>query len=127
MATIYIADDEPTPIRVLKMNLERTGFNVETFVNGRKALERIREHQPDALITDIEMPVLTGESLCKQIHDEFPDRNFPIFVVTSVTDLAHRDWAKTIDNLTFLEKPVSMRKITADLKNALGWEASSDA
>lgn len=127
MTTVYIADDEPTPIRVLKMTLERNGFNVETFVNGKKALERIREAQPDVLITDIEMPVLTGEDLCKKIQDEFPQRDFPIFVVTSVTDLAHRDWAQRIAKLNFLEKPVSMRKLTADLNCALGLEAGRDA
>lgn len=127
MTTIYVADDEPTPTRVLKMTLERNGFDVETFVNGKKALERIREQHPDALITDIEMPVLTGESLCKQIQEEFPQRDFPIFVVTSVTDLAHRDWAQRIVKLNFLEKPVSMRKLTAELNSALGREASGNA
>ena len=127
MTTIYIADDEPTPTRVLKMTLERKGFDVETFVNGKRALERIREQHPDALITDIEMPVLTGESLCKQIQEEFPQRDFPIFVVTSVTDLAHRDWAQRIAKLNFLEKPVSMRRLTADLNSALGLEASGNA
>ena len=127
MTTIYVADDEPTPTRVLKMTLERNGFDVETFVNGKKALERIREQHPDALITDIEMPVLTGESLCKQIQEEFPQRDFPIFVVTSVTDLEHRDWAQRIVKLNFLEKPVSMRKLTAELNSALGREASGNA
>lgn len=119
MATIYLTDDEPVPIRVLKMTLERQGYEVESFVNGKAALERIREQQPDALITDIEMPVMTGEDLCKHLQEEFPARTFPIFVVTSVTDLAHRDWARKMSNLSFVEKPVSMRRLTADLKTAL--------
>lgn len=115
MKKIYIADDEPIPIRVLKMSLERKGYTVESFVNGQKALEQIRKANPDALITDIEMPVMTGEELCKSIQAEFPERRFPIFVVTSVTDLAHRDWARQMANLTFLEKPVSMRRLSTEL------------
>lgn len=119
MAKIYIADDEPVPIRVVKMTLERNGFDVETFANGQLVLDRIREEFPDVLISDIEMPVMTGEELCKTIQAEFPNRSFPIFVVTSVTDLAHRDWASIMDRLTFVEKPVSMRRLLAQIKESL--------
>lgn len=127
MTKIYITDDEPVPIRVVKMTLERGGYDIETFPNGKAALERIREQQPDALITDIEMPVMTGEELCKHIQEEFPERSFPIFVVTSVTDLAHRAWARKMVNLSFLEKPLSMRRLTADLQKALAVEGQSSA
>lgn len=119
MTTIYLVDDEPVPIRVLKMTLERAGHEVESFSNGSLALDRIREQAPDVLVSDIEMPVMTGEELCKQINEEFPDRGFPIFVVTSLTDLAHRDWARRIANLHFLEKPVSMRRLTSQMNAAL--------
>ena len=126
MTTIYVTDDEPVPIRVVKMTLERQGYEVESFRNGAAALERIREQQPDALITDIEMPVMSGEELCKHIQDEFPERCFPIFVVTSLVDLAHRDWAQKMANLSFVEKPVSMRRLAAELKNALAGEPDRD-
>jgi CheY-like chemotaxis protein len=119
MTKIYLVDDEPVPIRVLKMTLERSGHEVESFSNGALALDRIREAQPDVLISDIEMPVMTGEELCKQINAEFPGRSFPIFVVTSLTDLAHRDWARKIDNLHFLEKPVSMRRLSSQMNTVL--------
>jgi CheY-like chemotaxis protein len=119
MAKIYIADDEPVPIRVVKMSLQRDGFDVEDFSNGQLVLERIRQEHPDVLITDIEMPVMTGEELCKTIQSEFPDRMFPIFVVTSVTDLAHRDWAGAMQKLNFVEKPVSMRRLLAQIHDTL--------
>ena len=122
MTTIYVTDDEPVPVRVLKMTLERHGYDVENFTNGERVLQRIRERQPDVLITDIEMPAMTGEELCKQIQAEFPSRCFPIFVVTSVTDLSHRAWARDISNLCFVEKPVSMRRLIAELKTSLGQE-----
>jgi CheY-like chemotaxis protein len=120
MTTIYIADDEPVPIRLLKMTLERQGYEVESFHNGKAVLERIRQCQPDALITDIEMPVMTGEELCKHITDEFPERSCSIFVVNSVADLSHRDWARKVTNLSFVEKPLSMRRLSSELKVALG-------
>lgn len=120
MPTIYLADDEPVPTRVLSMTLSRQGYAIESFPNGLKALERIREAPPDALITDIEMPVMTGEELCAALNEELPDRRFPIFVVTSVTDLQHRDWAQRMRDLRFVEKPVSMRRLSEQLAAALG-------
>jgi DNA-binding response OmpR family regulator len=116
---IYITDDEPVPTRILRLTLEREGFEVESFPNGAKVLERIREQAPDALVTDIEMPVMTGEELCKQIAEEMPDRSFPIFVVTSLTERVHREWSADLPDLNFVEKPVSMRRLVSQLRNAL--------
>ncbi len=108
---ILIVDDEALVIRVLRLALERAGYEVETRRNGEEAYERVLEEAPDLLITDIEMPRMTGEELCKRIHERFPDRQFPIFVATSVTALEHRVWSDKIPNLRFLEKPVSASRL----------------
>ncbi len=114
---ILIVDDEAVVVRVLKLVLERSGYAVESSSNGQAALERIIEQAPDVLITDIEMPRMTGEELCKQIHESFPERDYPIFVVTSVTALEHRVWSSEIPKIIFLEKPVSARKLLAALND----------
>jgi twitching motility two-component system response regulator PilG len=128
---LYLTDDELVPVRVIRMALERAGYAVECFHNGLDTLERIRQVQPDALITDIEMPVMTGETLCKAIAEEFPDRSFPIFVVTGVTDLVHRSWSRQIPALSFIEKPISVRHLVEQLRQVLQNpstdEASNDA
>ena len=114
---VLIVDDEAVVVRVLKLVLERSGYAVESSSNGQAALERIMEQAPDVLITDIEMPRMTGEALCKQIHESFPERDYPIFVVTSVTALEHRVWSSEIPKIIFLEKPVSARKLLAALND----------
>lgn len=116
---LYVVDDELVPLRVVRMALQRAGYEVECFHNGLQALEAIRLVQPDALITDIEMPVMTGEGLCEALANEFPRRTFPIFVVTGVTDLIHRSWSRQIDNLTFVEKPISVRLLIEKLSSAI--------
>jgi len=65
------------------------------------------------LVTDIEMPRISGKELCLQIQETMPDRKFPIFVSTSLTALEHREWSGKISNLVFLEKPISIRKLRA--------------
>ena len=94
---ILIADDQRHVLRVMSQALERQGYQVEGVLNGELALKRVREQHPDVLITDIEMPRMTGEELCRQIQAEMPDREFLIFVITSRTELEHREWSSSID------------------------------
>lgn len=115
MKRILIADDQRHVIRILAQSLERQGYRVEGVGNGEAALQRVREEPPDVLITDIEMPRMTGEELCRQIDREMPDRRFRIYVMTSRTELEHRTWAGAIGNLEFLEKPVSLRRLSNTL------------
>jgi len=121
---ILLVDDEPMVLRVLRLQLQKAGYDVDTAPNGEAALERIREIAPDVVITDIEMPKMSGEDLCKTIAREFPDRQFPIFVATSLTGIRHREWAQAIPNMYFLEKPLSARKLLAALNEHFSgaWE-----
>jgi CheY-like chemotaxis protein len=111
MRQILIADDEPHVSRVLKHSLEKVGYQVETVLHGEAALEKLHQSPPDVLITDIQMPRMSGEQLCQKIQREMPERCFLIFVLTSRTEIEHREWSRRIDNLLFLEKPVSIRRL----------------
>ncbi|MCP4875808.1 MAG: response regulator [Gammaproteobacteria bacterium] len=111
MNKILIADDEPHVLRVLKLSLEKEGYAVETCANGKEALTRLEQEYPDILITDIQMPLMTGEELCQHIKQHMPERKFLIFVLTSRTEIEHREWSRDINNLLFLEKPVSIRNL----------------
>ncbi len=115
MKRILIVDDEAHMSRVLKLYLQRAGYAVETAQNGQIGLDSISKSVPDAVVTDIQMPVMTGKELCLALEDQLPERTFPIFVMTSMTDREHRDWTGEIQNLKFLEKPLSMRALTKQL------------
>lgn len=115
MKRILIVDDESTVIRVMQRALERAGYEVDPARNGLEALEKIGQQVPDVLVTDIEMPRMNGRELCQAIHEQHTDREFPIFVVTSLTAIEHRNWSQQIPNLFFLEKPISIRQLTARL------------
>ncbi len=111
MQKIMLVDDEMHVLRILRLSLEKQGYEIDTFNNGEDALESLKRLKPDVLITDIEMPRMTGEELCKQVLIEYPDRNILIIVLTSRTEIEHRKWSANIENLQFFEKPISMRKL----------------
>lgn len=117
MKKILIADDEPFVIRLMKQSLEKAGYIVDSAPNGQIAFDKLKASPPDVLITDIQMPVMTGQELCQRISKEMPERQFLIFVLTSRTEIEHREWSQKIPNLQFLEKPVSVRNLETKLEN----------
>ncbi len=116
---IMIIDDHLPVIRVLKLGIEGAGYSVDTASNGSECLVMLCDRHPDFLVTDIDMPRMSGDELCKAIVKQFPDRKFPIVVLTSRTELEHRDWTRDIDNLTFMEKPVSVRRLLSHIGQLL--------
>lgn len=120
MKKIFIVDDQLPVIRVLRLGLEAAGYSVESASNGSECLLKLCEAWPDFLVTDIDMPQMNGKDLCLAIEKQFPDREFPIVVLTSRTEFEHREWTQNIDNLSFMEKPVSVRRLVALIRRALG-------
>lgn len=116
---VMIVDDHPPMVRVLKLGIEDAGYVVDTAADGSECLVKLCDGHPDFLITDTEMPRMGGKALCMAIETQFPDRTFPIVVLTSRTEPEHRDWTGNIPNLTFMEKPVSMRRLLAHIDEKL--------
>ena len=119
MKRVLIVDDHPPVVRVLKLGIEDAGFEVDTAGNGSECLVKLCDRHPDFLVTDIDMPRMNGKELCLAIESDFPDRKFPIVVLTSRTELEHRNWTRDIDNLAFMEKPVSVRRLVSHISQTL--------
>ena len=124
---ILVADDEPHVLRVLAHSLEREGYAVQTVGNGADAYDLVMQAPPDVLITDISMPKMTGQMLCERIQEVMPDRQFLIFILTSRTEIEHREWSAALPNVQFLEKPVSTRKLLGQLREYFSVQDASVA
>lgn len=116
--TILIVDDEPHVIRVLRLMLERSGYAVISANDGNEALARMAERRPDAMVSDIQMAGMGGRELCHTVRARYPDEPFLILVMTSMTASDERDWVRQLDNIAFLEKPLSPRQLVARLASA---------
>ncbi len=66
---ILVVDDDPDILELLKYNLKKEGFVVETQLNGRKAVELAKTFLPDLVILDIMMPEQDGVETCRQMRD----------------------------------------------------------
>ncbi|KPL90805.1 response regulator, partial [Levilinea saccharolytica] len=80
MTLILAVDDETLYQHLLKVNLEKEGYEVITASNGEDALELVASRGPDLLILDIMMPRLDGLSTCERVR-QFS--NIPIIMLTA--------------------------------------------
>jgi CheY-like chemotaxis protein len=112
---ILLVDDEPHVIRVLRLMLEREGYEVASANDGAEALEKMGLRRPDVMVSDIQMAGMDGRELCRTARARYPDTPFPIFVMTSMTASNEREWVKELANVDFLEKPLSPRQLIARL------------
>jgi len=108
---ILIADDEPYVSRVLKLVLQKAGYEVTCVDNGLQAIDAYRNIHPDIVITDVKMPQMTGRELVESIRSTEGGNETPVVVMTSTLESENRDWVTGVDNVSFLGKPVSPRDL----------------
>ena len=83
MARILLTDDEAHVRHVMKYKLQRAGHTVLTAVNGEDALERAQRSLPDLVVSDQQMPLMTGLELCRSLYAGAATRHIPVILVTS--------------------------------------------
>lgn len=121
---VVVIDDDAYIRRVIEFKLRRRGYDVITAMNGEEGLDLIKSQQPDVVITDILMPKLDGESLCRQTNDLKRQRPFLTIVMTNRISPDDRKWVEEMHDTQLMEKPFSPSKLLACIDQYL-CEASS--
>jgi DNA-binding NtrC family response regulator len=83
---LLIVDDEPDLRWVLRGLFEDEGFEVDEAADGDEALQRVEQHAPDVVLSDMRMPRLPGLELLRQLRACAPD--VPVILLSAVEDLA---------------------------------------
>jgi two-component system chemotaxis response regulator CheY len=107
MKTIFIVDDSPLIITFLRATLEGAGFQVQSAQNGVQALAALKVAvvKPDLIITDINMPMMGGIELIRNVRQLY--RFTPILALTTEGQGPLRDEAKRLGATGWLTKPVT--------------------
>jgi two-component system alkaline phosphatase synthesis response regulator PhoP len=115
---IVVADDESHILHVVSMKLSNAGYEVLTAVDGEEALELCRSEKPDMVITDFQMPVMTGLELCKTLRQE--GFMAPVLMLTARGfDIGASDMASA-RIADVLSKPFSPREVLGKVQQLLG-------
>ncbi len=116
MTKILAVDDEPLYQHLLKVNLEKEGYEVITASNGEDALDMVSSRHPDLVIMDIMMPKLDGLTTSERIR-QFS--NIPIIVLTARGEEQDRVRGLNIGADDYVVKPFSATELIARVRAVL--------
>jgi CheY-like chemotaxis protein len=85
--TILIIDDQPFFVNVQQTMLRRQGYRVLAATDGAGGLAQARQHKPDLILLDIEMPEMDGFAVCEKLKADAELRQIPVVILTATQDL----------------------------------------
>lgn len=125
--TILVADDEAHILHVVSLKLRNAGYEVLTAADGEEAFEVACATPPDLVITDLQMPFMTGLEFAARLRAHPPTAHIPALLLTARGHaLSQADLANTAIR-EVLSKPFSPREVLARVEAMLGGAPSADA
>jgi chemosensory pili system protein ChpA (sensor histidine kinase/response regulator) len=121
---VVVADDSISVRKFVGRMLEKNGYRVKLAADGLEAAELVAQHGCHLVITDLEMPRMTGYELMVQLRQSPTTRRIPVMVVTSRAGAKHRDRAMKEGATAFLTKPVQEDQLLAAVEQLIGTEAT---
>ena len=117
--TILIADDETHILNVLSMKFQHSGLNVLAAEDGAEALRLARSALPDLIITDYQMPRMSGLELCSRLNSDPATQNIPVILLTA-RGFSIGETQIGSPNIRFvMGKPFSPREVLARVQELL--------
>ena len=117
---ILVVEDEPAFLRVIQFTLERAGFAVTTALNGRLAWEWLAEQHADLVVTDHQMPEMTGSELCERIRRDPRFSQTPVVMLTAKGYELDKTFIRQEIGVTeFMNKPFSPHQLLDTVRHCL--------
>lgn len=119
-ATVLVIDDQPFFTTMLHNVLEQQGFRVLVANSGPDGLKSAREHTPDVILLDIEMPGMDGFAVCEKVRKDDALKQIPIVILTATNNpkLNDRAFKAGADIVTL--KVLSTERLINMIRLALG-------
>ncbi|MCL4297233.1 MAG: response regulator [Anaerolineae bacterium] len=116
---ILLADDNEDNISLFQDYLQAVGFQVTVVRNGKEAIERTQEEQPNLILMDIQMPVMDGLEATRHLRADGTLTPIPIIAVTSLAMPGDRERCLEAGANDYLSKPVHLEKLVKTIKAQL--------
>jgi CheY-like chemotaxis protein len=84
--TILLIDDQPFFLTVQQSMLQRHGYRVLSASDGPEGLAKAKQHKPDLILLDIEMPGMDGFTVCETLKQDRALRKIPVIILTQTQD-----------------------------------------
>ena len=116
---ILVADDEPELVELLRVNLERQGFEVVSAGDGLEAARLATAVSPDLIVLDVMMPGLDGHEVARRLGSDPATASIPIIMLTARTDENSEFEGLNAGAWDYVKKPFSVRVLVARIESLL--------
>ena len=117
---VLVVEDENDIAGLIKHTLERSGdASVEVVGRGDEALRSITGRPPDLVILDLNLPVLSGDEVCRILRQRQETRQIPIIMLTARTSESDRVTGLDLGADDYVTKPFSLRELAARVRAVL--------
>lgn len=117
--TVLVVDDEIHIVHVVAIKLRNNGYEVITANNGAEALELAQQESPDIIVTDYQMPVMSGLELVKELRENEITKNIPVILLTARSFAISKEEQNDLQISRCLSKPFSPRELLGDIEDIL--------
>ena len=108
---ILVVDDYKAVRRALGRALESVGYTVYLAASGEEALVILREHHIDAVVLDLHMPVMSGQTLFHVLISKWPELKAKVLIMTGDAKAEEKEtWLKLYD-LPIVKKPFALGEV----------------
>ncbi len=125
--TVLIVDDERHITFLLKYKLEDIGLKVVSAHNGREGFELAQSEKPSLIITDFQMPYMSGIQLARALHDEPATADIPLIMITARAHRVAGDELVNTNVRELIQKPFSPNRLMALIGEILDIEPMRQA
>ncbi len=119
MGKILIVDDEPDIVELVKINLEKNGFDVISSYTGREIFNLFKKFSIDLVILDLMLPDIDGLEICKILKSENETKNIPIIMLTAKDTEIDKVLGLELGADDYITKPFSPRELVARVRAVL--------
>ncbi len=113
---ILIVDDDQNICELLRLYIEKEGFDVRIANDGRKALEIFEEYNPDLILLDIMLPELDGWQVCREVRKK---SKCPIIMLTAKGEVFDKVLGLELGADDYVVKPFETKEVVARIKAVL--------
>lgn len=117
LGTILVVEDSPSELELISHFLNESGYKVIKARGGTEALEKLELEKPDAIITDVVMPGMSGFELCRSLKKNPATETVPIVICSSKNQEIDRLWAMRQGADAYVTKPYTREELLRAIKS----------
>jgi two-component system cell cycle response regulator DivK len=118
--TVLVVEDNELNMKLFHDLLEANGYNIVQTRSGLEAIDLAREHRPDLILMDIQLPEVSGLEVTKWIKEDDELRSIPVIAVTAFAMKGDEERIRQGGCEAYLSKPISVGKFIETVKAYIG-------